>query len=498
MVKPISIISTGDDMAARYQNNKEVKEVREQKSNYVLNQIKTVDSKHGYVLAEEIYVNDCKGNLQHVEYIKLKFLYPESLSDRWHIVPKTFTKQYKNYPREIAFRLFSLIWNTYRRKYEKLRAAGVPLGGELGLFPEEFVPTRNVYYKEDCDKGSNACYNLYEPSQPFSGEREMCSLELAKSRKEKEAWYLPFKIGRPDREAHEYALPQGYSNKEYITATRFYESDTFIPKPRCLPVPLSVDQVINRHKKIVGYKSGYHKAEEDRFWSSIPGQYRGKLSIPDSQRVAFPGNETWESPVAYCDYGNFLGKDQTTPPDVAVRNLINFVDAVSYKFKTIIIVHDKVMGNELSCISNGTTIMRWCPRKSDKRNADALILQQCIADKKKGKDITVFTSDSKLIKRVKGMAKYVHFRAKQEPAQEFKRPKKRTPQRRRGLRSSPGDRRRGLRSSPSLKNPILGQPIQVMMTKKVNTPRLNLKWSRPFGGYGPMRSICYEQAVSEP
>jgi hypothetical protein len=228
------------------------------------------------------------------------------------------------------------------------------------------------------------------------------SVDYAISRGEKEAWYVPFKVGESDEWSKQFVYPRGYTRKTYTEATAAFESNYLNEAtPKVNIIPLTVDQVIGRHNRCKGDNEGYFKWKEETFWSSIPDIYAGKKEIPQNLRVNLTDGKKY--PVAYIDYSNFSKFEE---PEKSIPLILD--DKKLKMFPTIVIVHDKPM-REAACEHKGVLILRWSAKKLQKDGADDIIFKAAFKDSRRGKT-AVFTKDQRLARRFnKTGVKVVHY-----------------------------------------------------------------------------------------
>jgi hypothetical protein len=399
---PVCVLTTGDDAASGFKRKADIVPINtnERSIGYLVNYLKTIISKYGYVLAERIF-KQLGNQLFEIPYYKLKTMYPVNFLDAWRIVPMEFKKIYNIFSKQVQFRIWTLIWFRFRTKYEKLLKAGVPLGGELGLFPESVIKQKSPKYYEACLLGDNwLVYHLYDPL-PRNQEVIASLVKKAIEKKEKGCQWIPFTPGLSDPPPNFYLAPLKLTatklNAELSVAlsTAGFKAFKRIPGK-----PPTVDEIIRRHVGLSGSMSGYFPKEEKEFYSSIPVILRGYAVIPENRRYS---KKDIGFPMALVDYGNFLNKYKKSRVEDVVPQIIKNILRYSF-FATIVIVHDSVLGRELAYKKGLTLVLRWSPKKYSKGGADVEITTAAKYYSKLG-SVFVFTKDRfrRKLRKIKGI-----------------------------------------------------------------------------------------------
>jgi hypothetical protein len=397
-------LTTGDDAASGHTNQSTIDKMHEIEKDlgYLTNVDKTIQSKRGYILGERIFLRG-KNSMVEVEYLKLKKLYPEGAGSYWITLPRELRSYIGKIPEIYIRRSLNLVYSRYRKEYNMLQRAGVPLTGPIGLFPEGFIPGLGEYNFREIEAlgRSDKVYSLFDP-EPIPQSSTLINLKIDE---EPDCDYYPFTPGQPDGD---WIKPEVVERRTVrALASSFCVSPLVEAFPTQKPKILHPFDVIRRYLSI---KGGGAKIPPKPEKEMVRTSKLTKLARPDLQIIPYNQRVLFKDilePIAIVDYGNYRGKSKEGV-EVIIPKLLTLRDLRGYN--TVIIYHDAIMGREYAYRSpSGQTILRWGLKPHQKMSgikADDHIVQSA----RRLPVSMVWTRDKGLRRRLKGIKRHVALR----------------------------------------------------------------------------------------
>lgn len=216
--KALAYIMTGDDNVSLWRSLQEILDHSEfeRKCDYDVNDDKTVKSKNGYIIAENIFVLEMlpEPHLRKAKFAKLKGLWPQGARNPQISLPKMLCTWEAIYPKKFVLRCCELIFQRYKTFYMDLHEAGVPLSGPIGLFPEIYIPFKGAPLWDLKEQGRfNEAYALY--SAPRSKRSIFVSQHIDQLEQFIYEDSFDVRYGDPE-ETEQFAIPEVIPRGEFL------------------------------------------------------------------------------------------------------------------------------------------------------------------------------------------------------------------------------------------------------------------------------------------